>query len=207
MNNTIDTLIQDLKPVSRLPSPFKRFWPWAVLTAAYLAACAIIIGTRPDLSIIISDKIYMFELAMALTIFMSAGLSSFFLSVPDMRGMQKILYVPVILLSGFMGWVFYASVSGPVLLPHFHWEHCMWAGLFMISVPLASVTYLSRKGSTTHPQLMMFMNILSTGALGYIGLRIICPLDNIGTSFYQHIFTYVLIGIVAGFAARKVLRW
>ena len=203
----INSLTERLTPVERLASPLAIFSRWTGLSLIFLIALVFFIGVRQDLPSVLSNPVFLFEIVMAFLIFISAGLCTFYLSIPGQPHQKNILWVPIIFFAGFAGWVFYRSIFTPMTFPDYHWSHCMGFGLAMISLPLAYSIYQTKKGASTRPYLLTLMMALSAGALGYIGLRFICHLDGIGASFYQHVFLFVIIGALLGLAARKILRW
>ena len=205
--NLIGHLSAELKPVPVLVHPALRALPWLGLASVYLAGVVFFLGLRGDIVEKLGQGPYLFEIAAMGFISLSAALASSWLCVPDMRGNKWILAVPFGALAIFVLWTGARGVLYGVDMPAPHWDHCFESGILMGFVPIVGMLFLARKGATTRPVTMSLMNTLAVGALGYIGLRLVCPTDTIGHAFFYHLFPFMVLGLVTGAIARKLYRW
>ncbi len=207
VENLIDHLSAELKPVPVLAHPLRRTLPWVLMAAVYVAGVLSFLGLRPDLAEKLTQGSYLFEISVMGFISLSAVLCSSWLCVPDMRGNKWLPAIPLAGLAVFLVWTVVMGVLEGVHMPPPHWDHCFESGILMGFIPMVAMVFLARKGATTRPVTMSLMNTLSVGALGYVGLRLVCPTDTIGHAFFYHLFPFVILGLVAGLAARRLYRW
>ena len=207
VENLIDHLSAELKPVSVLAHPLRRALPWLLMASVYMTGVLLFLGLRPDLAEKLTQGAYLFEISVTGFVAISAALASAWLCVPDMRGQKWLPAVPLAALAVFLIWTGVMSMLDGVHMPSPYWDHCFNIGALMGFVPMVAMIFLARNGATTRPVTMSLMNTLSVGALGYVGLRFVCPTDTIGHVFFYHLFTFMLLGLFAGLAARKLYRW
>ena len=164
-------------------------------------------GIRGDIEEKLNDAIFLYEVISAALIVLSAASASLWLCVPDIRGQRWVLAVPLTLFANFLIWLCVKACEEGVHFPAFHVDHCMYEGFYMMGVPAAALMFISYRGSTTHPYLMVFMNMLCASFIAYLGLRFTCMMDTIGHSFVYHIIPYVVAGTIIGTLARKIYKW
>ena len=80
--NLIDALTKDLKPVTPLRSPEKRFAIGLFVGLCFVAAVIVFEGLRRDLSQVVGSSRFYIEVGLTLVVSLSSGLCAFFLSVP-----------------------------------------------------------------------------------------------------------------------------
>ncbi len=208
LDKLIENLAGELEPVKRLRHPLLRIAPWIALTVLYiLAVDYFYLEFRPDLSDKTSDPIFIFEISLALAAGLSAAIATAWLCVPDARGQSWIMAVPITLSLTFLSWSFIRGANEGLEPAHMHLNHCFHDGIVLIAIPAAVIMFLSRCGATTRPVLMGIMNAIAVGALGYIGLRLSCQMDNIAHGCFYHIAPFILAGGVVGLLARRIYRW
>lgn len=138
----------------------------------------------------------------------SAVLASSWLCVPDMRGQKWLLSVPVTLLSVFSFWYVLLLAQGTgtyEFRPGF--GACTGDGILFGSLPVLALIFLTRKGATTRPYWMGFMNTLSVGALGLTMLRFTCGGDAPLHIAFYHFLPFIVLGILLGMLARRIYDW
>ncbi len=203
----ISSLSDDLSEVKSFPHPMKRAVLWSFIAIAYVVVVVAFLGIRTDISDKFNDPIYIFELSQILAIAVSAGFCSLWLCIPDMRGQNWMIAVPLSLFAVFFLWVGLRTILDLHKGFEVHWSHCQTDSILFGFVPALSIFFLSTKGKTTHPNLIALMSILSVGALGYLGLRITCSSDDVGHLCSYHILPYFLFGIGVSLLARRIYRW
>ncbi len=208
IKDLIGSLSEDLEPTKCMSHPFKRLLPWLVMAVIYLVLLINFMGIRHDLSAIMQDPRFIFEIILMGFIGISSAICAVFLCVPDMRGRSWLISLPFTGLALFTIWsVIHAITIEGAQMPHLHMDHCMGEGAFMTIIPLAMLLFLTRKGTTTRPILMAVMNMMSIAAVAYIGLRFTCAMDTVAHATLQHLLPYVLIGLILAMAARKIFKW
>lgn len=208
LNNLIDNLSEELKPVKPMGHPAKRVAPLILISVIYVIGIIAMLGPRDDWVPKIMHEIdFVFELLLSLSIFISSAVALAWLNVPDMRGQQWIKAVPLTLTGVFLLWALLRLIFEVNKDFTFHLGHCNLDGLFMILLPVTVLTFTARKGATTQPVCTAFMTILSFSGLGWAGLRFTCGADSFAHSFLIHFVPFVVLGIIFGVFARKIFRW
>lgn len=210
-NNSTDDLINqlsdDLKAVTPR-SPYKRMAIWLVLSIAYLVGVVAYLGVRMDIADRLTDSIFLFETLLATAILLSASIASSWLNFPDSLQRPWIKIVPLTLFGVFSLWVVVRGIEeGMVFISTLHMAHCSEEGAFMEVAPIIALVIITMRGNTTQPYWSMAMNVLAVSALGWIGLRLTCPMDQMGHSFINHLLPFAIVGAGLGFFARKLFRW
>lgn len=210
-NNNIDLTIQnlcgDLKPVSCV-NPLRRALLWIILVISYTSAVALTIGLRENIAEAMNREEFVFELALAFATGITASLMTFWLTIPDCERYKKFIAVPVTLLSVQVFWMLdrlFFEGMGDI---RENWlSHCWMNTILHTTLPAIAVILLVRKGATVMPCALASFAVLAVSEFGWIGMRLVCPKDNVGEAYFLNFLPYVVIGIVAGFAAKKLFRW
>ena len=202
----INSLCEGHHKVRCLMPPHVRAVLYFILTAAYVFGLVFSHGLRMDWQERLTDIFFMTDMALAAAIWISALCAVAWLCIPDMRGQGWIKILPVGLTSVL---ILVEIGRGGMEGMNFSFSHgtCFEGGLLMGMVPLALVAFMSRGGNTTSPYWMAGMNALAVGAAGYIGLRLLCPMDDVGHGFIMHFLPFILIGAAVALLARKLFRW
>ncbi len=203
----IDSLSSDLKEVKVCCHPLKKALPWILGSFIYLALGVFVFGVRFDMGERLLDSTYLFEMGLIVAMSFSAALCSLWLSVPDMRGQRWMLAVPITFFGALVFWIALRFVFDLGDMPHIGWHHCLNEAIIFGAIPAAALCFLSSRGKTTQPGMMLFMNVIAIGGLGYIGLRIVCGSDDIGHLFVFHFFPYIVIGLFISALGRRIYRW
>lgn len=207
VDQLIENLTQDHKTVRPLARPVLRMLPWVGLTFAYLFFAGLIHGYRSDIPLKLQEFTFVFELCTALFIALSSALASAWLCLPDAGGKRAVFTLPVAGFIVFCLWTLYRLITEPFDSASLTFWHCLESGVLMGLIPGAVLWFMIKKGATTRPYAMSFMNILSVGFAGYIGLRLTCPFDSVMDSTIQHLIPFVAGGLIIGSFARKIYRW
>jgi hypothetical protein len=207
MDKLIGDLCAGLTPCKRLPHPALRVLLYLALTVAYIVMTVSMYGIRHDWAEKFHDVYFIFESTLALAIWLSSMLAAAWLCIPDMRGQNWMKVVPVTLAVVMLFWTFLRGTMEGINLFPVHWGHCFKDGCLMGAVPLVLIVLMSRKGATCSPYWMAAMNALAVTMAGWIGLRMTCPMNDMGQGFIYHFIPYMAIGVVVGLLARRLFRW
>lgn len=204
---TIENLCGELKPVSCV-HPMRRALLWILVVVSYTTAVAITIGLRDNIIEAMNREEYIFELALAFATGISAALLTFWLTTPDCERYKKFIAVPLTLLGVQIFWMLDRLFFEGVGDIRENWlTHCWGNTILHTTLPAIAVILLIRKGATVMPIALASFAILSVSEFGWVGMRLICPKDNVGEAYFLNFMPYVVIGIVVGAAAKKLFRW
>ena len=203
----IESLAGELKPVKCLNHPCIRAVQWTFIALAYAMFVVAYLGVRPDFFMKLADPVYLFEMFLAFAMSMSGVMSSNWLCVPDMRGQSWMPVVSLTLFTVLSGWLLLELMTNLEVLEHMHYSHCMMDSITFGLLPAMAIVYLSMRGKTTRPFLMVFMNIIAVSGLGYIGLRLTCGCDNVSHIVIHHILPFVVLGAAIALLGQKLYRW
>ena len=189
--------------------PYRHVSIWFVLSLIYLAIVVYVIGLRGDMSEKLTESVYLFETSMVFVMFSTAALASSWLSFPDCVGRPWMKIVPVTLFGTFLLWIGAHMIEqgGSIFDGSLHIGHCAQEGLLMEVVPIIALIIITMRGHTTQPYWSMAMNILAVSSLGWIGLRLTCPMADMGHVLINHIMPFAVVGAGLSFFARKLFKW
>jgi hypothetical protein len=208
VESLIDRLSSELEPVKPSLNPLLITFPWLALSVLYFITAVSFIGIRFNLAEKVSDLNFLFEIGLMLGLSVSAAIGSAFLTIPDMRGKKWILAIPLVLVSVFLFWIaVQLYIEGASNFKYFHLHPCIKEGLSLVVLPVFALVLLTRKGATTRPNVMSFMNTLAVGSLGWVALRFTCANDTIGHLFMFHFTPFVIVGVLLAMLARRLYRW
>ena len=208
IDKTIEKLCSNLKPV-KCCNPTRRSLLWIVLVICYTSAVAITIGFRENIIESMAREDFVFELVLAFSIALTASLMTFWLSTPDCEKYKKFMAVPFTLLAVQVMWVadrlFFEGLGDF----RDNWlSHCWMNTALHTSLPALAVVVLIKKGgATVMPCLLATNALIAVSEFGWIGMRLICPKDNVGEAYILNFLPYVVMGVVLGFVAKRLFKW
>lgn len=204
----IHSLSDKLEVVKPMPHPFKRALPWFLCAITYLTLATIYMEPRSDITVKLYEVSYNLEILLLIFISASAAFSSLWLTVPDARGAKWMPYLAIAGFVFFILWQSFTCSGKDNHIPELNIFHvCYKQAIIFGLLPAISLLFVSSKGNTTSPYMMSFMNILSVGALGYIGLRVSCMSDEMGHLCVYHFLPYFIFGLVLVAIGKKLYRW
>ena len=207
LKKTIDGLCCDLKPV-KCDRPLWRALLWVLLVVCYTSAVAMTIGFRENIIESMAREDFVFELLLAFAIGISSAFMAFWLSIPDCQRQQKFVAVPLTLLAVQIMWMFDRLFFEGVGDIRENWLSNCWINTAIhTTLPALAVILLVKRGATVHPCLLATFAVISVSQFGWIGMRLVCPKDNVGEAFLLNFLPYVIIGLVIGFVAKRLFRW
>ncbi len=207
IDKTISNLCCNLKPVC-CTRPLRKALLWILMVVCYTSAVAMTIGLRENITEAMNRSNFIFELVLAFSTGLSASLLTFWLSTPDCERYKKFIAVPLTLLAVQMAWMLDRLFFEGMGNIRENWlSHCWINTALHTTLPAIAVILLIRKGATVMPCLMATFAVISVSEFGWIGMRLICPKDNVGEAYFLNFLPYVIMGLVAGFLAKKLFRW
>ena len=208
IDKTINQLCSGLKPVKPC-CPTRNGLLWILLVVCYTSAVAITIGFRSNILESMGRADYIFEIMLAFAIAITASFMTFWLSIPDCDKYKKFMAVPLTLLSVQFVWMLERLFFEGVGDIRINWlSHCWMNTALHTTLPALAVILLVRKnGASVMPGWMATFGLISVSEFGWIGMRLICPRDNVGEAYLLNFLPYVVLGMVLGFVAKKLFRW
>lgn len=208
IDKTIDQLCTGLKPVKPC-CPHRNSLLWIVLVICYTSAVAMTIGFRENILESMSRTDYVFEIMLGFAIAITASFMTFWLSIPDCDKYKKFIAIPFTLLAVQFVWMMERLFFEGVGDIRANWlSHCWMNTALHTTIPALAVILLVRKnGATVMPCLMATFGLIAVTEFGWIGMRLVCPKDNVGEAYLLNFLPYVVLGVVLGFVAKKLFKW
>ena len=208
IDKTIDKLCEGLKPVKPC-CPTRNGLLWILLVICYTSAVAIAIGFRPNIDEAMARDDFIFEMILAFSIAISASLVTFWISIPGCEKRTRYMPVPLTLLAVQFVWMIerlYFEGLGHI---RENWlSHCWMNTALHTTLPaIAVIMLVKRSGATVMPGWMAAFALIAVSEFGWIGMRLICPKDNVGEAYLINFLPYVVIGVAIGFIGKKLFRW
>ncbi len=206
----VGNLVHDLRPTRHVTWRMKAAF-WIMVSSLYLVVVAYFFGFRLDLS----KKIYEASFAIPLLALASLAVGSAivftFLSVPRLEITRVQKSVPWIIV---WLWVVYLgmslSSSGGL---HFHgflhpisWT-CARDLLLFGAVPFFVAWALVKSGAPTQPRMASFHSLMASGALGAIGVQLICANDSPSHLLAWHVLPLIVIVMLFRKLVATTFRW
>ncbi len=208
IDKTIEKLCSNLKPV-KCCNPTRRSLLWVLVVVSYMSAVSITIGFRENIVESMGREDFVFELALAFAIALSASLMTFWLSIPDCGKYKKFLAVPLTLLAVQLMWVMDRTFFEGLGDFRENWlSHCWMNAVLHTTLPALLVIVLIKKGGATVMPCWLATNaMIAVTEFSWVGMRLICPKDNVGEAYILNFLPYVIVGAILGFVAKRLFRW
>lgn len=208
IDKTIDKLCSTLKPV-KCCNPTRRGLLWILLVVCYASAVAMTIGFRENILESMAREDFVFEIILAFSIAITASFMTFWLSIPDSEKYRRFLAVPITLLAVQLMWVLDRTFFEGLGDIRENWlAHCWMNTVLHTSLPALAVILLVRRGGATVTPCWLATNaLIAVSEFGWIGMRLVCPKDNVGEAYILNFLPFVVIGVFLGFVAKKLFRW
>lgn len=208
-DDLINNLCGDLKP-QKVCCPYRQISVWAILSILYIIGIVFYYGVSIDLSDHMSRASFIFEVGLVSAVFVSAALASSFLSFPDCIQRDWMKVIATTLFGVFLLWIVANGVEEGIregVGASFFIPSCS-RGLTAEILPFVALIYLGARGCTTQPYWSITMNIMAVSALGWIGLRLSCPMyENMTYGFVHYLLPFCILGAGVGFFSRKIFKW
>ncbi|MBS0536395.1 MAG: DUF1109 domain-containing protein [Proteobacteria bacterium] len=206
----IDTLIDNSRPVQRLPRPWVRCALWLAIAVPYLALIVVMMSPRPDLATKFAESRFLIEQLAALATAVTAAIAAFAATVPGYN--RKVLLLPVIPLAVWLGVLGQGCIST--------WLHLGSAGLSLQSdwiclpaialagaVPAIAMVVMLRRGAPMMPYLTVALGALASAGLGNFALRLFHAQDASLMVLVWQFGSVFLLAASATYAGPYLLNW
>jgi hypothetical protein len=192
----IETLVADAKPVRRLRPPLARAAVWLVAFVAGVGAVTFMTGAWPAMIARLADTRFAIEMAATFVTGLAAVIAAFYVSLPDRSRLWMLLPVPTLLLwlatSGYgcyRNWITY----GPQGWALGRSSDC-FVFIVTMSIPVAVALYLAlRRAPPLEP-----LRVMATGGVGVAALAA-------ATLQFYHPFDVTIVDLTVHVAALLVV--
>lgn len=204
-NDLIKTLSSEMKPVTRLESPYRRFIKWVLAAFLSLGSGIFLLGINPHLfhSFLIFDfnlqTICLFFLALLST------LSAFLLSIPD-KNKPLINLIPFITLALWGLALIFALIK----IPTFTFDYgvvCIRDILLLSALPGIMLFLMLRQAAPLSPSKVGLFAMLGIAGLGAFGTQFVCRNGDPLHLLLWHFTPVLIIGILGILIGRFLLKW
>lgn len=202
----IDDLCDDLDTSAPL-CPYRGMAIWVGLSVAYILSVVLYYGSPLDFNEKLGDASFLFEMGLAISLFVSAVIASSFLRFPDavQRGHFKL--VPITIFAVFAFWVLSHAIEEGNIQSFFQLKSCS-KGLLIEVIPFIALIFLTMKGRSTQPYSLMMMNVFAVTAIGWIALRLTCSMyDSMAYGFIHYFLPFAILGGLVSFFSRRIFHW
>lgn len=207
LEELIDALATNVKPVRRARPPLQRCALWLLLAVFVVAMLGISHGVRPDLVERLQDPIFVLRFAGAITTAMLASMATFLISMPDRSTRWLLLPVPALVL--WLSTIGYGCLTDWVRLApngiHFGQAAECLATLVLVSTPLSLAKYLMvRHVGPLRPKAVTLVGALSIAAATAAALTLFHPLDATALILFWNLGVAILFLLVGGVFAKSI---
>jgi hypothetical protein len=204
----IAALVEDLRPVRRLPAAGRRALAWVTLALGCVALGLLALGHRADLAAKLREPRYLAEGAALLALVAVAARSAFRLGVPGAERVATAWVVPTL---GLVAWVAILAGepagAGMAQAPG-HGLRCAAKLAALSLAPAALMLVMLRRSLPLAAGWTGWFALLAAGALGVLGTRLICVRDATPHVLVWHLGPLVVAALLGGaVVSRLLLRW
>jgi hypothetical protein len=207
---TIQRLVEDLQPVARLASPFRRCCGWLVAAIPYVGGLVWLFSLRPDLAEKFADARYAVEQAAALTTALLAAWAAFSMTIPGYDPRRAV--IALVPLAVWVGVLFEGCVED---LISFGWSgitfEADWICFPMIALvgawPAVLMVIMLRRGAPLAPYGTIAMGALAAAGLGDVALRLFHEQDVSITVLIWQLGSTMALAWLAANAGPLILKW
>jgi hypothetical protein len=206
----IEALARDAPPVRRLPPPGRRVVRWLAVALPVIALFGALMGPRPDLAEMLTERAFLVPLVAALVTAVCAAHAALASSIP---GSPKwTLWLPAAPLAiwiaslGRQCWQAWLAFGPEGVVFRFDLV-CLPVIAMVGAVPAIAIVAMVRRGAPLTPRLTAFLGALAAAALAYVGLRLVHPQDAAFMVFVWQFGSVAVFAAVAGALGRWLLPW
>lgn len=207
---TIQRLVEDLQPVARLSSPFRRSVVWFLLATPYVGVLVLLFSLRPDLAAKFADVRYVIELGAILATSLLAAWAAFSLTIPGYDPLR--VGMALAPLAVWIGVLFEGCLED---LIRFGWSglrfEADWICFPMIALvgawPAVLMVIMLRRGAPLAPYGTIAMGALASAGLGDVALRLFHAQDVSITVLVWQFGSAMTLAWLAAKAGPRILKW
>ena len=187
IDQTIETLLADVKPVKPALRPWMSFLIWAGITLAATLLLASFSSLRPDLVQQLHEPLFVIEIISLTFTIAAAALVAIWLCFPDLRQKPRMVYLPLAPLALYIGCVIYRVINPETetILPEdaHNGIACVLCIIMYSLVPGFWMFHTLRRHATTHPVLAGAISLLASASVGLLVLKFLEGNDLSCTSY------------------------
>ncbi len=188
--------------------PARTFFKWTGLMLI-IAGIGILYAAEKGILARLSEPFLIFELLLAATTGLLAGLASCWLSTPDVKQQKWIVWLPFFPLTCLCFIISYSLFIQPL---HSVTDgisvHCATTTSLLALLPAISLAMLLKHHRTTHNKLFTATSVIAIGAFAYFCSRLICPKDDIMHLLLWHYAPTVILALIVAIFTRKFfVKW
>lgn len=174
----IQSLVQDLRAVRRLPATGRRLSLWLAFAVPPIALIVALMGVRNDLWERLGEGLYLAEMLVMVATGLIGGYGALAAGIPGTC--RRTLLAPIVPLGAWIGLLAFQygrewrEVGATFWLDF----HCIPAIAVISLVPIATMVSLIRRGSPDRRAVAVLWGTLAAAALANVGLRLFHPVDS-----------------------------
>jgi hypothetical protein len=207
---TIQRLVEDLQPVARLASPFRRSCIWLIAVMPYVVGLVLLFSLRPDLAAKFADVRYVIEWGAALATSFLAAWAAFSMTIPGYDPLRVVMALAP--LAVWIGVLVEGCVED---LIRFGWSgmtfEADWICFPMIALvgawPAILMVIMLRRGAPLAPYGTIAMGALAAAGLGDVALRLFHEQDMSLTVLIWQLGSTMVLAWLAANAGPLILKW
>ena len=210
VNELIDHLLQDHKPIAPEPHPLIKTLPLMLIMIIYMSVVTSIIGLRSDWKpeFLTQFGTYQLELILSLTLGITALLATGWLRIPYMKSQKWMVSIACLSAIIFFSFEIYRLISEGISFSTIDsLIECYIHSIALASIPVALLVMRQKSGSPTRPYLSAIMGTLAITGFAWISLRLTCSVNLAGHNAIVQLSPFMILGLVLGTYARKLYKW
>ena len=210
VNELIDHLLQDHKPMEPEQHPLFKVLPLMLIIVLYMSLVTSVIGLRSDWKpeFITQFGTYQLELIMSLTLGITALLATGWLRIPYMKSQKWMVSLACVSAVVFFSFEIYRLISEGIRFSTIEsLIECYIHSIVLASIPVALLVMLQKSGSPTKPHLSAVMGTLAITGFAWISLRLTCSVNLAGHNAIVQLSPFMILGLALGVYARKLYKW
>lgn len=211
LDQTIDNLVNDVKPIKIVASPMSAFSLWFVATLLSSALYLTLVPHRSDIQTQMQSPLFWSESALLLAMIVTMGFSAIWLAYPDLRQKKWVLFMPLPCIATYVGLIVWRSLQND--MPSAAQESvgngidCVRCIVVNSIVPGLRMFFYLRRCATTHPILAGGIGLLTSACVGVLILKFVEPNDSVLHLLAWRVTPTLLLGMVGAVIGKKYFFW
>ncbi len=211
LDQTIEKIVTDTKPLAPLRPAGSTFLVWAGVTLAATFLLMMFSSFRPDLVQQLNSPLFLTEIAVLGALILSTGAAAAWLAVPDMQQKRWVLAVPLPFLTLYICLLIYRALhpelNAVLPEPGANGFDCVLCISLYALVPGFWMFFALKRRATVHPRLAGALCLLAAASIGVLVLKFVEPNDAVEHLLMWHLLPVGLLGTLGMWLGRKFLAW
>jgi len=206
----IRRLAADLRPINRLPPPWRRAALWLALSLPYVAAVVWGKVAMVDAAHVLADTRFLIEQAATFATAAAAAVAAFASTVPGFD--RRLLLLPLAPLALWLASVGAGCIDdwlrlGPEGLAIRPDLDCLPAASVIGIAPAAIMVLMLRRGAPLYPRTSLLLGALAVAAIANFGMQIFHFRDASIMVLIWHLGSVAVVALLAGLAGERLIGW